>query len=60
MVVDYYDENQIKDNMEAANPWVQIESVIKLPVTSRMLKVKMKNIDMVKKAVEYHTSHIHT
>ena len=38
-IIDCYENNEIKDNIERINDWAKVEEVFKLPTTSKIVKV---------------------
>ena len=51
MIVSYTD-TEIIESIETLNEWAEVESVFRIPVTSKMLKVRFKNNQMAQQAMQ--------
>ena len=51
-IMDHYEDDQIKRDIESANQWIKIEHLIKLPTTSKMLKLRLATSEMALKATK--------
>lgn len=47
-----YSDDEIVENIHQLNDWAEVESVYRLPTTSKILKVKFKNQTMVQTALK--------
>lgn len=50
-MIDNYSLDEIKDSINSLNEWAEVEDVFKLPTTSKMLKVRFKQTQMVQTAL---------
>ena len=51
-MIDSYTDEEIVDSIESLNTWAEVESVFKIPVTSKMLKIRFKNSQMAQTAIQ--------
>ena len=51
-MIDSYTDAEIIDSIETLNEWAEVVSVFKIPVTSKMLKVRFKNNQMAQQAMQ--------
>ena len=51
-MIDSYTEEDIMEGIERLNQWATIESIYRIPNTSKMLKVRFQNQQMVQVAIE--------
>ena len=49
--IDEFNEQEIKENLNNANPWLTVEEVIKLPTTSKIIKIKVSCIEEAERAL---------
>ncbi|XP_064094659.1 uncharacterized protein LOC135206986 [Macrobrachium nipponense] len=51
-IVMEFDENKIREDIESGQPWAKADAVIKLPSSTRTLKVKFQQVAQASKALE--------
>ena len=51
-MIDSYTDAEIIDSIESLKEWAEVESVFKIPVTSKMLKVRFKNNQLAQQAMQ--------
>ena len=51
-VINEYTDNEIIASINAKNPWAEVDSIYKITLSGRLLKVRFQSTTMVKKALE--------
>ena len=51
-MIDSYTDAEIIDSIESLKEWTEVESVFKIPVTSKMLKIRFKNNQLAQQAMQ--------
>ena len=51
-MIDYYSDDEIIESIERLNSWAKVEYVYKIPATSKLLKVRFQNQQMVQVALQ--------
>ena len=51
-MVDDYSAEDIKNNVEELNIWAKVSEIVKMPTTSKMLKIKFESTHMAQRALE--------
>ena len=51
-MIDDFEIDEIKNSIEDLNPWARVREVIKMPTTSKMLKIQFSSTQMVQQALK--------
>ena len=51
-MIDSYTDEEVMEIIEQLNQWAIVESIYRIPTTSKMLKVRFQNQQMVQVAIE--------
>ena len=51
-MVDDYSVEEIKNNVEDLNTWAKVSEIVKMPTTSKMLKIQFESTHMAQKALQ--------
>ena len=51
-VLDEYSNDDVIESIHQANHWAQVEEVVRIPTTGRLLKIKFQSASMARQAME--------
>lgn len=51
-MIDSFDDDEVTDSINRLNDWAEVESIFRIPSTSKLLKVKFKQQQMVETALK--------